>query len=228
MAIDKRLDDVARAFAGVSDGATVMISGFGGAGFANGLIRALRDHGARGLTLVVNSATHRLSLTHELVEADMVRKVIGSSARGHDRGKLSPFEERLRDGKVEFECVPQGRLVERIRAGGAGIPAFFTPVSVGTALAEGKETRVLDGRTCVLEHAIKADLALVRADVADRFGNLKFRHAQANFGPAMATAARCTIAEVRIAQSEPIAPREIELSGVFVDHVVAFGERTDA
>ena len=101
------------------------------------------------------------------------------------------------------------------------MPAFYTPVGAGTDLAEGKETRVLDGRTCVLEHAIKGDLALIRADVADRYGNLQFRHAQANFGPAMATAATCTIAEVRNAQSEPLAPRDVELSGVFVQHVLA-------
>lgn len=228
MAIDKRVDDVTRALATVQDGATVLISGFGGAGFPNVLIRALREHGARALTLVVNSATHRFSYTHELIQAGLVDKVIASSGRGHDKSKLSAFEERLRDGRIEFECVPQGTMVERIRAGGAGIPAFYTPVAAGTALADGKETRELGGRTCVLEHAIHGDLALVRADVADRYGNLVFRHAQANFGPAMATCAACTVAEVRSAQATPIAPRDIELSGVFVNHVVAVGGPADA
>ena len=159
MAIDKRVDNAAQALMQVGDGATVLISGFGGAGFPNVLLRALRECDVRGLTLVVNSATHRFSYTHELIAADMVDKVIASSGRGHDKSQLSPFEERLREGRIAFECVPQGTMVERIRAGGAGVPAFYTPVGAGTDLAEGKETRVLDGRTCVLEHAIKGDLA---------------------------------------------------------------------
>src|SRR5262245_1125610 len=123
MPIDERVNSAAEALADISDGATVLISGFGGAGFANVLIRALRDRGAKNLTLVVNSATHRYSLTHELIEAGLVRKIVCSAARGHSK-EASPFELQWMDGKIELECVPQGTFAERIRAGGAGIPAF--------------------------------------------------------------------------------------------------------
>ncbi|MBV8870941.1 MAG: 3-oxoacid CoA-transferase subunit A [Acetobacteraceae bacterium] len=223
MAIDKRLASAAEALADVADGASVMISGFGGAGFPNALIRALREAGPRGLTLIVNSATHRFSLTHELIEAGQVRRVVCTAARGHEAA-LSAFERLLREGRIELECVPQGTFSERIRAGGAGVPAFYTPVGVGTPLAAGKETREFGGRTHVLEHAIRADVALVRADRADRYGNLAFRYAQANFGPAMATAARLTVAEVRAFADAPLPHAEIQLPGVFVRRVVAVGD----
>ena len=170
MAIDKRYADVAEALSDIQDGATVLISGFGGAGFPNYLIRALRDHGARDLTLVVNSATHKYSLTHELHEAHLVRRIISSAARGPGK-ELSPFETQWRDGKIELECVPQGTLVERIRAGGAGIPAFYCPVGFGTELAVGKEVRRFGDKACVLETAITGDFALIRGDVADKYGN---------------------------------------------------------
>jgi len=224
MAIDKRVANAAAAMEGVRDGATVFISGFGGAGFPNVLIRALREHGPRELTMVVNSATHRLSFTHELIAAGMVRKVISSAARGHEK-TLSPFEVLWREGKIELECLPQGTFAERIRAGGAGIPAFYTPVGFGTALAEGKETRRINGRDCVLETAISGDLALIRGDVADRLGNLTFRYAQMNFGPAMATAASLSIAEVRVTQDDPMEATRIQLPGIYVDRVVAVGGR---
>ncbi len=223
MAIDKRVATAETAVVGIADGATVMISGFGGAGFANVLIRALRAAGPRNLTLVVNSATHRLSLTHELIEADMVAKVICSAARGAG-AELSPFEQRLKDGRIELVALPQGTLAECIRAGGAGIPAFYTPSGLGTDLTKGSEVRRFGNRDYVLEEAITADVALVRADIADRFGNLTFRHAQANFGPAMATAAKLTIAEVRMAYHEPIEPARVQLPGVYVDRVLAVGE----
>jgi 3-oxoacid CoA-transferase A subunit len=125
------------------------------------------------------------------------------------------------DGKIELECVPQGTFTERIRAGGAGIPAFYTPVGFGTELATGKEVRRFQDRDYVLEHAMKADLALVRADTADRYGNLSFRYAQMNFGPVMATAATLTVAEVRTVLDEPMAPDRVQLPGVYVDRVVA-------
>ena len=223
MAIDKRIDSAAAAMEGVVDGATVLISGFGGAGFPNVLIRALRDHGCKGLTLVVNSATHPLSVTHELFDAGLVSRVIASAGRG--RGKeLSVFEKQWGAGQVELECVPQGTLVERIRAGGAGIPAFYCPVAFGTDLGRDKEVRNFGGRDCVLETAITGDLALVRGDCADRYGNVFFSYAQANFGPAMATAATLTVAEVRIAQTDPLTLDRAKLSGVYVDRVVAVGE----
>jgi 3-oxoadipate CoA-transferase, alpha subunit len=222
MAIDKRAGNPAEALADVPDGATVLISGFGGAGFPNVLIRALRDRSPSGLTLVVNSATHRYSYTHELIEVGLVRKVICTAARGHSK-EPSPFERLWMDGKIELECVPQGTFTERIRAGGAGIPAFYTPVGVGTELSRGKEVRSFDGRDYVLETAIRGDLALVRADTADVYGNLAFRYAQMNFGPVMATAARVAVAEVREVLHEPMPPERVQLPGAFVDRIVAVG-----
>ena len=218
MPIDKRVE-FAKALDGVGDGATVFITGFGGAGFPNKLIRALRDKGPKNLTLVVNSATHRYSLTHELIANDQVRKVICTAARGHDK-EPSPFETRWMDGKIELEMVPQGSFTERIRAGGAGIPAFYTPVGFGTELANGKEVRDFNGRQFVLEQAITGDLALVRADTADRYGNLSFRYAQMNFGPVMATAAKLAVAEVRQVLDEPMPHERVQLPGVYVDRVV--------
>lgn len=224
MPIDKRVASAAAAVADVEDGATVLIGGFGGAGFPNGLIRALRDRGARRLTLVVNSATHRYSLTHELIEAGQVAKIVCSAARGAGK-ELSPFEQLWKAGKIELVCLPQGTFAEAIRAGGAGIPAFYTPVGVGTDLTRGKEVRVFHGREHVLEEAIMGDVALIRADTADTFGNLTFRYAQANFGPAMATAARRTIAEVRAIEDSPIPHTRAQLPGVYIDRVVV-GEKT--
>lgn len=219
MAIDKRVASAAEALCDVKDGSTVFISGFGGAGFPNVLIRALREQGAKGLTLVVNSATHRYSLTHELIDNGQVAKVICSAARGAGK-ELSPFEKLLKAGKIALECLPQGTFAEAIRAGGAGIPAFYTPVGVGTDLTRGKEVRRFGERDYVLEKAIPGDVALVRADMADCYGNLTFRYAQANFGPAMATAARLTVAEVRTVEAEPMAHTRAQLPGVYVDRVV--------
>lgn len=220
MAIEKRRATAAEAVAGITDGSTVMLSGFAGAGFANQLVAALRDLAPRNLTLVVNSATHRLSNTHELIAAGMVRKVICSAARGHDKAALSAFELLHKEGRIELEVLPQGTFVESIRAAGAGIPAYYTPTAFGTELAAGKETRRFDGRDYVLERAIAGDAALIRADIADRWGNLTFRHAQQNFGPAMATAARLVIAEVRSFSDTPIPPDQVQLSGVYVDRIL--------
>lgn len=222
MTIDKRVETAAEALSKVEDGSVVMVSGFAGAGFPNVLLEALRDSRPTGLTLVANSATHRFSLTHTLIEAGMVTKVIASAARGPGRD-LSPFEEKWRDGKIELECVPQGNFTERIRAGGAGIPAFFTPVGYGTDLGEGKEIREFKGRACILEEAITGDVALIRGDIGDRFGNVQFRHAQINFAVAMATACTSVIAEVREARGEALPSNDIQLPSVFVDHVVAVG-----
>ena len=198
MPIDKRVKSAAEALADVADGATVFITGFGGAGFPNALIRALRERAPRNLTLVVNSATHRYSLTHELIEAGLVRKVVCSAARGQGKD-LSPFEKLWKAGKIELVCLPQGTFAECIRAGGAGIPAFYTPVGVGT------------------------ELALVRADTADRYGNLTFRYAQVNFALAMASAARLVVAEVRAVEAEPIAYPRVQLPGAYVDRIVTVG-----
>jgi 3-oxoadipate CoA-transferase, alpha subunit len=222
--MDKRVASAAEALDGIADGATVLLSGFGGAGFANVLIRALCAQGRKDLTLVVNSATHPMSCTHELIAAGQVRKVICSAARGRGR-ELSPFEQLWKQGRIELVVLPQGTFVECIRAGGAGIPAFYTPAGYGTVLAAGKETRRFGGRDYVLETAITGDVALIRADIGDRFGNLVFRHTQANFGPAMATAAKLVVAEIRASQTEAIAPERVQLSGVFVDRIVAVGEQ---
>src|SRR4051812_44620048 len=219
MPIDKRVKSAAEALEGVADGATVFITGFGGAGFPNQLIHALRERGPKNLTLVVNSATHRYSLTHELIANDQVRKVICTAARGQDK-EPSPFETRWMENKIELEMVPQGSFTERIRAGGAGIPAFYTPVGFGTELAEGKEVRRFGDRDYVLEHAISGDLALVRADTADRTGNLIFRYAQMNFGPVMATAAKLAVAEVREISDDPLPHERVQLPGIYVDRVV--------
>jgi len=220
MAIDKRVHSVAEALAGVGDGATVLISGFGGAGFPNKLIRGLREAGIGNLTLVVNSATHRYSLTHELIEAGLVRKVICSAARGHGEG-LSAFERLWVAGRIELVCLPQGTFAESIRAGGAGIAAYYTPTGFGTELTAGKEVRRFGGRDYVLEQAVSGDVALVRADTADRYGNLTFRYAQGNFGPVMAAAARLAIAEVRVVRTSPIPHDRVQLPGIYVDRVLA-------
>lgn len=218
MPINKHVGSARDALADVRDGSTVMISGFGGAGFPNVLIRALVERAPKDLTLVVNSAVHRLSFTHELIEAGLVRKVICSAARGPGK-ELSPFEKLWKEGKIELQCLPQGTFAEAIRAGGAGIPAFFTPVGVGTDLTKGKEVRTFGDRDYVLEHAISADLAIIRGDTADTYGNLTFRFAQMNFGAAMATAAKLTIAEVRELRSEPTPHDRVQLPGVYVDRV---------
>ncbi|MGA2129523.1 MAG: 3-oxoacid CoA-transferase subunit A [Xanthobacteraceae bacterium] len=222
MPIDKRVSSTAQALEGVTDGATVLISGFGGSGFPNVLIHALCERAPRDLILVVNSATHRYSLTHELIEAGLVRKVICSAARGHTR-ELSAFETLWGESRIELELLPQGTMTERIRAGGAGIAAFYAPVGFGTELAQGKEVRRFGDRDCVLEQAITGDLALLRADAADRWGNLTFRYAQANFGPVMATAAKLAVAEVRVVDEAPIAHDRVQLPGIYVDRVVAVG-----
>jgi 3-oxoadipate CoA-transferase alpha subunit len=223
MPIDKRISSAAEALADVGDGASVLISGFGGAGFPNVLIRALRERNLKNLTLIVNSATHRYSLTHELIEAGQVRKVVCSAARGREGG-LSAFEQLWKDGKIELECLPQGTFAEAIRAGGAGIPAFYTPAGYGTDLTKGKETRRFGDRDYVLEPAITGDLALVRADTADVYGNLTFRFAQMNFSPAMATAARLTVAEVRAVEDAAIPHERVQVPGVFVDRIVRVSE----
>jgi 3-oxoadipate CoA-transferase, alpha subunit len=219
MPIDKRVRSAADAMADVRDGAVVLIGGFGGAGFPNVLIRALRDRAPKDLTLIVNSATHRYSLTHELLEAGLVRKVICTAARGHGK-EPTAFERLWMAGKIELECIPQGTFTERIRAGGAGIPAFYTPVGLGTEIAQDKEVRRFKDRDYILEHALTGDPALIRADTADRYGNLSFRYAQMNFGPVMATAATLAVAEVREVLDDPLPHGQVGLPGVYIDRVV--------
>ena len=216
--IDKRCDSVAAAVADVPDGATVMIGGFGEAGSPIELIHALIDQGARDLTVVNNNTGSGHVGLAALIDNGRVAKMICSYPR---TANSTVFPELYRAGKVELELVPQGTLAERIRAGGAGIPAFFTATGVGTVLEQGKETREFDGRTYVMERGLRADFALVKARVADRYGNLLFNKTARNFGPIMCTAAEVTIVQVQqIVEPGDIEPECVVTPGIFVDRIV--------
>lgn len=191
--IDKTVTDAAAAVAGIPDGATVMIGGFGRAGQPVELIDALIAQGADDLTIVNNNAGNGDTGLAALLATGRVRKIICSFPRQHDSWV---FDDLYRAGRIELELVPQGNLAERMRAAGAGIGAFFSPTGVGTRLAEGKEVRTIDGRDYVLEYPIRADYALISALAGDRWGNLVYRKTARNFGPVMATAATTTVAQV--------------------------------
>lgn len=216
--IDKRIATVHHAVADVSDGASIMIGGFGEAGSPIELIHALIDRGARGLTVISNNTgSGRVGLA-ALIAAGRVARVICSYPRS---ANSTVFPELYRAGLIQLELVPQGTLAERIRAGGAGIAAFYTPSGVGTALARGKEVRSFDGRDHVLEHGLRADFALVRADRADRYGNLTYSKTARNFGPIMCMAARCAIVQARtIVEPGDIDPEAVITPGIFVQRVV--------
>ncbi|MFG6503905.1 3-oxoacid CoA-transferase subunit A [Microbacterium sp. P05] len=221
--IDKTVADAADAVAGIPDGATVMIGGFGRAGQPVELIDALIASGSTCLTIVNNNAGNGDTGLAALLDAGRVRKIVCSFPRQSDSWV---FDRLYRAGEIELELVPQGNLAERIRAAGAGIGAFFTPTGVGTRLAEGKEEREIDGRRYVLEYPIRADFALISALRADRWGNLVFRETARNFGPIMATAAATTIAQVdEIVPLGDLDPETVVTPGIFVDRVVAVGER---
>lgn len=222
--INKVAASVAQALDGiVADGATVMVGGFGTAGIPVELIDGLIAHGARGLTLVNNNAGNGETGLAALLKAGRVRKVICSFPRQADS---HVFDALYRSGQIELELVPQGNLAERIRAAGAGIGAFFTPTGYGTELAKNadgtlKETREINGRMHVLEHPIHADLALVKAERGDRWGNLTYRMAARNFGPVMATAARHTVASVHeVVALGALDPEAIVTPGIFVHRIV--------
>ena len=216
--IDKIVPDVEAAVAGVRDGATVMVGGFGMAGMPSALIDGLIAQGAKGLTIVANNAGNGETGLAALLKAGRVRKVICSFPRQSDSHH---FDALYRAGKVELELVPQGNLAERIRAAGAGIGAFFTPTGFGTQLAEGKETRRIDGRDYVLEYPIKADFALVKALKADRWGNLVYRKTARNFGPIMASAAACAVIQVdEVVPLGDLDPESIVTPGIHVHRVV--------
>jgi 3-oxoadipate CoA-transferase alpha subunit len=217
--IDKRWDSAAAAVADISDGATIMIGGFGEAGSPIELIHALIDAGPRKLTVISNNTgSGRVGLA-ALIANGQVSKMICSYPRS---ANSMVFPELYRRGEVELELVPQGTLVERIRCGGAGIPAFYTPTAVGTVLAEGKESRSFGGSEYLLEYGLRADFSLVRADRADRYGNLVYRRTARNFGPIMCTAALTTIVQVReIVELGGIDPEHVVTPGIFVDRVVA-------
>ena len=217
--IDKICPTVEAALEGIRDGATIMIGGFGGAGQPAELIDALIAQGATDLVIVNNNAGNGEYGLAALLKAGRVRKVICSFPRQTDS---HVFDALYRAGKVELELVPQGNLAERIRAAGAGIGAFFTPTGYGTPLAAGKETRSIDGRMYVLEHPIRADVALIKAERGDRWGNLTYRKTARNFGPIMATAAKLTVASVHeIVPLGGIDPETVVTPGLFVQRVVS-------
>jgi len=216
--INKIVESAAVAVADIHDGATIMIGGFGTAGMPSELIDALITQGARGLTIVNNNAGNGDTGIAALLATKRVRKIICSFPRQVDS---HVFDALYRTGEIELELVPQGNLAERIRAAGAGIGAFFTPTGYGTLLAEGKETRTIDGRNYVLEYPIHADVALIKALRADRWGNLVYRKTARNFGPVMASAATCTIAQVsEVVKLGDLDPEAIVTPGIFVARVV--------
>ncbi len=216
--INKIAASVARALADIKDGSTVMIGGFGGAGQPTELIDGLIAQGASNLTVVNNNAGNGETGLAALLKAGQVRKIICSFPRQADS---HIFDGLYRTGKLELELVPQGNLAERIRAAGAGIGAFFSPTGYGTELATGRESREINGRMYVLEMPIHADVALIKAEAGDRWGNLVYRKAARNFGPIMASAARLTVASVYdIADLGALDPEAIVTPGIFVQRIV--------
>ena len=216
--INKIVASTAAAVADIPDGATVMVGGFGTAGMPSELIDALVVQGARDLTIVSNNAGNGETGLAALLKARQVRKIVCSFPRQVDSWV---FDALYRAGEIELELVPQGNLAERIRAAGAGIGAFYSPTGYGTPLAEGKEKRRIDGRDYVLEYPIHADFALIRALRGDRWGNLVYRKTARNFGPIMASAAKCTIAQVReVVNLGDLDPESVATPGIFVQRVV--------
>ena len=214
-------DTAADAVAGIEDGSTVLVSGFGMAGMPVHLIDALIEQGATDLVVVSNNAGNGDTGLAALLARGRVRKVVCSFPRQSDSWV---FDGLYRAGKIELEVVPQGTLAERLRAAGAGIGAFYCATGAGTVLAEGKETREIDCRLQVLEYALPGDVALVGAHVADRMGNLVYRKTARNFGPVMATAARTTVVQVaRVVDTGALDPERVVTPSIFVDRVVAVG-----
>ncbi|MDB5794874.1 MAG: 3-oxoadipate CoA-transferase [Noviherbaspirillum sp.] len=221
--IDKISESLEAAVADIKDGATVMIGGFGNAGMPAALIDALLAQGARNLTIVNNNAGNGETGLAALMKAKRVRKIICSFPRQADSHH---FDALYRSGEIELELTPQGNLAERIRAAGAGIGGFFSPTGYGTLLAEGKETRVINGKNYVLESPIHADFALIKAHRGDRWGNLVYRKTARNFGPIMAMAANCAIAQVsEIVELGELDPEAIVTPGIFVQRVVLQGSK---
>lgn len=215
--INKFINTPEAAVADIHDGATVLISGFGGAGMPTELIHALIDQGARELTVVSNNAGNRETGLAALVKAGRVRKVICSFPKASHSWV---FDELYRQGRIELECVPQGTIAERLRAAGAGLGGFFTPTAYGTELARGKETRIINGRGHVFEEPLHGDFALVKADRGDRWGNLTYNMSARNFGPIMCMAAKTTIVQVRAkAELGELPPEAVVTPGIFVKRI---------
>lgn len=216
--INKIIGSTAEAVREIHDGAIVMIGGFGEAGSPIELIHALIDHGAKDLTVVSNNTGSGHVGLAALIENKQVSKTICSFPR---TANSKVFPELYNAGEIELELVPQGTLAERIRAGGAGIPAFYTPASVNTPLAKGKESRIFNGKEFVLEYGIKADFALVKAETADRYGNLLYHATARNFGPIMCTASKVAIVQAKkIVEAGQIDPETVITPGIFVQKVV--------
>jgi 3-oxoadipate CoA-transferase alpha subunit len=216
--IDKFVRSVAEALADVADGSTVLIGGFGAVGQPNALIEGLVEQGATDLTVVANNAGTGHAGLARLMELGRVRKILCSFPRS--AGSVV-FEELYKQGRIELEIVPQGTLAERLRAAGAGVPAFFTATGAGTLLAEGKEVREYNGRPCILELALPGDVALVEAWQADRWGNLVYRSSGRNFNPVMAMAGKLTVVQTQHVAGDPgLEPETVVTPGIFVDRVV--------
>ena len=216
--INKQYPSVAEAVADIPDGATVMVGGFGASGSPIELIHALIDHGAKDLTVINNNTGNGEVGLAALIGNGQVRKMICSFPRS---SQSKVFPKLYRAGQIELEIVPQGTLAERIRVAGAGVPAFYTPTTVNTVLAEGKETREFDGRTYVMEHWLKADFALIKCEVADPLGNLTYNKTARNFSPLMCMAAKTTIVQTKklVARGD-IDPENVITPGIFVNRVI--------
>jgi 3-oxoadipate CoA-transferase alpha subunit len=224
--INKIVQTMAEAMAGIHDGAVVLVGGFGSIGQPNALIEGLIEQGAKDLTVVANNSGVGYVGLAKLLDTGRVRKIVCSFPRTADP---VVFERLWREGKIELECVPQGTMAERMRAAGAGIPAFYTATAVGTKLAAGKEEREIKGRKYILEEALHGDVALVEAWEADRWGNLTFKSSARNFNPVMATAAQLTIVQSQhVVELGALDPEKIATPGIFVDRVlhVPYGEPT--
>jgi 3-oxoacid CoA-transferase subunit A len=221
---DKVVASIAAALEPMRDGMTVLVGGFGLSGNAEALITGVLERGVRDLTLVSNNAGNLGKGLARWLQAGIIKKVICSYI-----GNNEDLHTRMASGEVAVEITPQGTLAERMRAAGAGIPAFYTPTGVGTLLAEGKETREFDGRAYLLERALPGDIALVRAHTADRFGNLKFWRTARNFNPVMATAAKLTIVECdHLVEIGAIDPDDVHLPGIFVHRIIHVPEHENA
>ncbi len=227
MDMDKTVADLAEALAGIEDGMSLMIGGFGGSGAPIELIHALIDRfrstgSPKNLTIINNNAGNGRVGIAAMIDAGMVAKMICSFPRSADP---RAFTEKYLAGEIELELVPQGTLAERIRAGGAGIPAFYTPTSYGTDLAKGKPVGEFDGRNYVQERWLKADVALIKAELADRHGNLTYRKAGRNFSPLMASAATLTIVQARsVVEPGEIDPEQVVTPGLFVDRIIEIAD----
>jgi 3-oxoacid CoA-transferase subunit A len=221
---DKVVATVADALAPLADGMTILVGGFGLSGNPEALIKGVVDRGVRDLTIVSNNAGNLGKGLALWLRAGIVKKVICSYIGGNE-----DLHSRMATGEVQVEITPQGTLAERMRAAGAGIPAFYTPTGVGTVVEEGKETKVIDGRRYLLERALPGDVALVRAHTSDRFGNLRFWRTARNFNPVMASAAKLAIVECdHLAENGALDPDDVHLAGIFVHRIVHVPEHENA